>query len=123
MTGTNNAHEEVQVVRTWPLGAQDIGAVAFGGGIWKVKFVPSSAFFHPQGGEQAEEKAHLQAALLTQSLGTLRPGARVSPFRSLTAQMLRPKAVAQSQHFPKGTETLPCPRVAEQGIRAQHQGV
>lgn len=109
MTGTNNAHEEVQVVRTWPLGAQDIGAVAFGGGIWKVRFVPSSAFFHPQGGAQAEEKAHLQAALLTQSLGTLRPGARVSPFRSLTAQMLRSKAVAQKPALSKGDRNSALP--------------
>lgn len=45
--------------------------MAFGGGFWKGRFVPSSAFLRPQGGVQIEEKAHLQAALLTQSLGTL----------------------------------------------------
>lgn len=45
--------------------------MAFEGGFWKGRFVPSSAFLHPQGGAQIEEKAHLQAALLTQSLGTL----------------------------------------------------
>ncbi|KAL6036028.1 hypothetical protein STEG23_018114, partial [Scotinomys teguina] len=40
---------------------------------------------------QPEEKAHLQTVLLTQSLGTLRPGARISLFRSLTAQVFRSK--------------------------------
>lgn len=50
--------------------------------------------------------------------GYLRPGARVSSFRSLTAQVPRCKKPS----LPKGTETLPCPRGAEQGTKPQHQG-
>lgn len=50
--------------------------------------------------------------------GYLRSEARVSSFRSLTAQVPRCKKPS----LPKGTETLPCPRGAEQGTKPQHQG-
>lgn len=82
MSGARNAQERVKSSENSAPG--DGGGVGLWGGIWKVRWCLCPSASLPQSGTQSE-KAHLQAVLLTQSLGTLRPGARIQSSMFLVA--------------------------------------